>query len=74
MASRSRAERRAHAERIKARTRRVMRRWFARLPLAPDPRDLGVAASTHCRPCACWMCQAPRKDVPPPRERPFLHS
>lgn len=69
----NRAERRAHDDRVKARTRRVMRLWSVRRVAAPDPREVGVNASTHCRPCGCWMCQAHRRDIPPMRERAFDH-
>lgn len=58
MATQSRAQRRAHEERVKSRTRRVMRLWAGRRSAPVDPRELGVNASTHCRPCGCWMCQA----------------
>lgn len=72
MGFKGRALRRAHDQRIKARTRRIMRLWFGRFTKEPpDPRKVGVNASTHCRPCGCWMCQAPRKEIPPMRERAF---
>ena len=70
MVDTSRALRRAHDRRVKARTRRVMRLWFGnRFP--ENPRKVGVNASTHSRPCACSMCQADRRDIPPLRERAF---
>jgi hypothetical protein len=57
---------------MKARTRRIMRLWSGRLTTEPpDPRQVGVNASTHCRPCGCWMCQEKSKQVPPLRERRF---
>jgi hypothetical protein len=65
-----RALRRAQARRMKQRARRIMGRWF-RSPFPEDPRNLGVNASTHCRPCGCWMCQEPGREVPQPRERAF---
>jgi len=69
----TRAARRAHQQRMKNRAMRTMRLWDLR-PNAPvDPRDLGVNASTHCRPCACWMCQAKGREVRQPRERAFDH-
>ncbi len=68
-----RALRRAHDRRVKARTRRVMRLWFGKR-FTDDPRKVGVNASTHCRPCGCWMCQEDRRDVPPLRERPFDYT
>lgn len=72
MSPKPRAQRRAHKERLKARTRRVMRLWHGGLSKGPlDPRKVGVNASTHCRPCGCWMCQEARKEVAPPRERQF---
>ena len=71
MTGQPRALRRAHQERIKARTRRVMRLWSRSAKTPLDPRQVGVNASTHCRPCGCWMCQADRKEMPPLRERRF---
>lgn len=59
---------------MKVRTRRVMRLWSGRRQAVFDPRDFGVNVSTHCRRCGCWLCQAPRKEVPPRRERPFLDA
>jgi hypothetical protein len=65
---------------MKERARRVMKGWFGR-PLMADaqldeflaahPRKVGVNASTHCRPCACSMCQEDRREVAPMRERAF---
>jgi hypothetical protein len=65
-----RALRRAHARRMKDRARRVMKRWFGRFGWPLDPRKVGVNASTHCRPCACSMCQEDSR-FPPMRERAF---
>jgi hypothetical protein len=57
---------------MKERAKRVMKRWYGRLrPVPDDPREIGRNASTHCRPCGCWMCQADGREVPPPRERAF---
>ena len=65
-----RAERRSHERRMKARARWVMRLWFrGRFPI--DARVVGIYASTHCRPCGCWMCQEHAREVPQPRERAF---
>ena len=69
-----RAKRRDHQLRMKRRARRVMRLWFGNWLQVIDPRQVGVNASTHCRPCGCWMCQEDRKQVPPPRERPFEYQ
>jgi len=49
-----RALRRAHDQRMKARARTVMKRWYGRRPVSTDPREIGRNASTHCRPCGCW--------------------
>ncbi len=68
-----RARRRADERRLKARALRVLRSWAGRRAYTPDPREVGVCASTHCRPCGCWMCQADAREVPPKRERPFDH-
>jgi len=73
MAVKTRSLRRAHDARVKTRTRRIMRLWFGRRPVSLDPRQVGINASTHCRPCACWMCQADARDIPPLRERAFDH-
>ena len=67
----TRAVRRAQNERVKARTRQILRRWFGKRFPDPDPRVIGVNASTHCRPCGCSMCQANPNEVPRPRERAF---
>jgi hypothetical protein len=63
-----RAERRHYRERIKARMWRYLATWSS--PVA-DERLVQHMASTHGRPCSCWMC-AYRKDVPPRRERAAL--
>ena len=67
----NRALRRAHDQRMKARAKAVMKRWYGRRPVSTNPREIGRNASTHCRPCGCWMCQDDRREVPPPRERAF---
>jgi hypothetical protein len=65
-----RARRRADLRRMKAKAQRIMRRWAAgRYPL--DARHVGINASTHCRPCGCWMCQEPGRQIPQRRERAF---
>jgi hypothetical protein len=56
---------------MKNRARRVMRLWFGHRQAQFDPRQVGINASTHCRPCGCWMCQEDRREVPAPRERAF---
>jgi hypothetical protein len=68
-----RGQRRAQAERMKNRARRTMRLWAGRRETPLDPRQVGVNASTHCRPCACWMCQGQGREVPARRERAFEH-
>ncbi len=67
----TRALRRAHDQRMKERAKRTMRRWYGRRPVSTDPREIGRNASTHCRPCGCWMCQDNTREAPPPRERAF---
>jgi hypothetical protein len=60
---------------MKARVRRIMQRWHRGLPVKQeDPRDLGVMASTHGRPCGCFMCQEPGRQHPQPRERAFYYQ
>jgi len=55
---------------MKDRARRVMKRWFGRHQWPPDPRKVGVNASTHCRPCGSSMSHEDRQ-VPRMRERAF---
>lgn len=66
-----RARRRGDLLRMKSRARRVMKMWFGDRVDRFDPRQVGLNASTHCRPCGCWMCQEPGREVPQPRERAF---
>ena len=67
----SRARRRGDQLRMKSRALAVTRRWFGLRQDMITPRDIGVNASTRCRPCGCWMCQEHGKEVPPRRERAF---
>lgn len=69
----TRGERRAHDRRMKRRARFVMRLWSGRRQGPLDPRQVGLQASTHCRYCACWMCQENGNEVPRPRERAFSY-
>lgn len=70
MANTKRALRRAHDQRVKARTRRVMRLWFGKL-FKDNFRKVGVNASTHG--CACSEWHAGPKEIAPLRERAFDH-
>lgn len=65
-----RARRRQDAERMKARARRVMGLWSRGATDAPahSPRAVGRNASTHCRPCSCWLCRG-HKNEPRKHER-----
>lgn len=65
-----RARRRQDAKRMKALARRVMNLWSRGISDAPvySPRAVGRNASTHCRPCSCWLCSGP-KHGPRKRER-----
>ena len=70
-----RAMRRAADQRVKDRARRVMLIWAGNRQRPSNlqivtPQAVGVNASTHCRPCSCFLCQ-PGREVPPPRERAF---
>ena len=65
-----RALRRAHDRRMKDRARRVMKLMCGRRLWPPEPRKVGVNASTHCRPCGSSMCREDGR-VPSPRERAF---
>jgi len=44
---------------MKARARRVMALWSHGLSAdaPPSPRAVGKIASTHGRPCSCWLCR-----------------
>jgi hypothetical protein len=66
----ARAKRRAAEMRMKNRARRVMRLWAGNRQVSATPQAVGVNASTHCRPCSCYLCQ-PGREVPPLRERAF---
>lgn len=66
-----RALRRAHNERMKARARKIMKLWSFGVRFPMTARDVGRNASTHCRPCSCWLCQ-PQREVPTPRERAYF--
>ncbi len=65
-----RALRRAHDRRMKDRARRFMRLRRGRHQWPPDPRKVGVNASTHCRPCGSSLCRDDSR-FPPRRERAF---
>ena len=41
---------------------------FTTAEAAATPRQVGRMASTHGRPCSCWLCRS-HKDVPPRSER-----
>jgi hypothetical protein len=70
MAKKLRALRRAQLQRMKARARRVLLlRVSGRAQL--DPVQIGIHASTHGRPCSCWLCKRGNQEAPPPRERAF---
>jgi hypothetical protein len=65
------ARRRAADLRAKNKARRIMRIWGMRTGSRfATPKAIGVNASTHCRPCSCFLCQ-PGREVPPMRERAF---
>ena len=61
-----RAERRHHEERIKAKFKRVVRRWWSGL----WPKDASymrwvedtAAKRAHHNKCDCWMCRQDRYD------------
>jgi hypothetical protein len=59
---------------MKQRVRRIMTRWHRGLPIQEDLRNLGVMASTHGRPCGCFMCQEHGREHPQPRERAFYYQ
>jgi len=65
-----RAKRRAAEHRMKNIARRVMRLWAGNRQGPVSPQAVGINASTHCRPCSCYLCQ-PGREVPPMRERAF---
>jgi len=51
---------------MKARAARLLVLWHGEA--AATPRQVGRMASTHGRPCSCWLCRS-HKDVPPRSER-----
>lgn len=54
----SRAERRAQAQRAKAKVRRQER--TRRYPMLDDDY-IGKQAAVHHKKCSCWMCGNPRR-------------
>lgn len=52
--ARGRAYRRHQARLAKRRAYGFLRIWWG-LP-DPLPAHVGIFASTHCKPCSCWMC------------------
>lgn len=59
----NRAQRRALQERVIARVRRRLREnWPGGETLAADPGFVGHLASTHMRPCSCWLCRGESYD------------
>lgn len=48
------ANKRHHQQRIKEKSVRTMKLWYHS---GMSDRQIGRNASTHCRPCSCWMCQ-----------------
>lgn len=66
-----RGRRRQDEERSKGKARRLILLWSRhRDGDSPTAREIGRIASTHGRPCSCWMCRG-HKDVAPRRERGF---
>jgi hypothetical protein len=66
-----RAVRRSHEERMKAKARNLLRVWRRLHPCEPDPREVGRLASTHGRPCSCWLCRNGADETLTMRERRF---
>jgi hypothetical protein len=50
-----------------------MKRWLTGQLWPLDPHKVGVNAGTHCRPCACSVCQEDEK-IRPMRERAFDYA
>lgn len=65
--NRGRAYRRHQSRRCKARVLTILRLWGWGSPGEPTPRWVGIALSTHCKPCSCWCCGNRR-----PHEGPTL--
>lgn len=63
-----RERRRRDEWRMKRRAEELVRRWHGGRMFTK--REVGRVASTHGRPCSCWLC-AGSKEVPPRRERGF---
>ena len=68
---RTRAQRRADTERIKAKARMIATRRL----LVPDPDDrlIGMLARTP-KPCSCWMCSFGKYDRPAEKRAAELSS
>jgi hypothetical protein len=66
-----RSRRRQDEQRMKDRAHRVSRLWYKGLhDKNVSAREVGRMASTHCRPCSCWVCTG-HKEFAPMRERRF---
>jgi len=53
-----RARRRQDEQRMKARAKRLVRAWsFGFSTDNIPPREVGRIASTHGRPCSCFLCR-----------------
>ena len=58
---RDRAYRRKEISKAKQRAYKVLKDSWAYNPEDIDPKNIGKVASTHGKPCSCYMCGNPRK-------------
>lgn len=58
---RDRAFRRNQTIRAKRKALIVLKDSWDYNPKDVDPRNIGKVASTHGKPCSCWMCGNPRR-------------
>ena len=65
--SRGRAFRREQLRKKKRQARTLWRRWFEEDRGKAPAKWVGVMASTHCRPCSCYLCSGYKKHEPSSR-------
>jgi hypothetical protein len=70
---RTRGERRHHAERSKARTKRTLQIIWGFDAAHITPKRIGRNAAMHCT-CPCWMCTNKGGEHPKHIYQPKLHE
>jgi len=71
----TRGERRHHAIRIKAKTKKTLKYMWGMDPPELTPRRIGKTAAMHGT-CPCWMCTEPHHAPDHPKNvfQPKLHA